>query len=88
MSFQVPAGTVVISIIQRVNIDYKTDHDLKGYPGMTMPSPISRGLHEFFSSKCNDLKAYHRYHERLRQQTAFGGASAFHYVNDHDKRAE
>jgi hypothetical protein len=39
MSFQVPAGTGSHFDNSRVNIDYKTDlHDLKGYPGMTMPS--------------------------------------------------
>jgi hypothetical protein len=58
---QVPAGTGSHFDNSRVNIDYKTDlHDLKGYPGMTMPSPIEVEAHEFSHPSVADLKAYHK----------------------------
>jgi hypothetical protein len=56
MSFQVPAGTGSHFDNSRVNIDYKTDlHEKKGYPGMTMPSPIEVA-HEFSHPSVADLK--------------------------------
>jgi hypothetical protein len=50
MSFQVPAGTG--SPKHRLS----DLHDLKGYPGMTMPSLIEVEAHEFSHPSVADLR--------------------------------